>query len=91
MKIVDVEQVFCADCEFKDKCDEVCCDVKAMPTLDYKDLIPKAEWEFVRADENDMIIYRCTNCKTKRYGRPLFCSQCGAKMSINRRESDESD
>ena len=34
------------------------------PTLDYKDLVPQGEWEFVRADENDMPIYKCTNCKT---------------------------
>lgn len=51
------------------------------PTLDYKDLVPQSEWEFVRADENDMPIYRCTNCKTKRYGKPPFCPQCGARMT----------
>lgn len=37
-------------------------------------------WEFVRQDENDIPIYRCTNCKTKRYGAPPYCSHCGARM-----------
>lgn len=50
------------------------------PTLDYKDLVPQGEWELVRMDENDMPIYRCGNCKTKRYGNPPFCSHCGARM-----------
>lgn len=51
-----------------------------LPNVGYKDLVPQGEWKFVRADENDMPIYRCTNCKTKRYGKPPFCPQCGARM-----------
>lgn len=61
--------------------------LESRPTLDYKDFVPQGEWEFVKADENDMPIYRCTNCKTKRYGRPNFCSNCGANMR-KRRESE---
>lgn len=67
-----------AACEIKQVFADIVCDA---PTLDYKDLVPQGEWEFVRADENDMPIYRCTNCKTKRYGKPPFCPQCGARMT----------
>ena len=54
--------------------------IERAPTLTRENFIPKAEWEFVRVDDNDMTIYRCTNCKIKRYGRSPFCSQCGAEM-----------
>ena len=39
-RIVDVEQVFCAECEYKGKCGpmiqrkELLCDVPSMPTID---------------------------------------------------------
>ena len=33
MKLVDVEQLFCSDCEYKERCKNVTCDVKAMPTI----------------------------------------------------------
>ena len=34
MKLVDAEQLFCSDCEYKERCKNVTCDVKAMPTID---------------------------------------------------------
>ena len=34
MKLVDAEQLFCCDCEYKERCKNVTCDVKTMPTID---------------------------------------------------------
>ena len=33
MKLVDAEQLFCCDCEYKERCKNVTCDVKTMPTI----------------------------------------------------------
>ena len=34
MKLVDVEQIYCSDCEHKGHCENVTCDIKTMPTVD---------------------------------------------------------
>lgn len=34
MKLVDVEQIYCSDCEHKGHCENVTCDIKTMPTID---------------------------------------------------------
>ena len=34
MKLVDVEELYCADCEYKGRCEYVMCDVKTMPAAD---------------------------------------------------------
>ena len=34
MKLVDVEDLYCSDCEYKGCCEDVLCDVKTMPTVD---------------------------------------------------------
>lgn len=40
MRLIDVEQVYCAECEYKDNCKsmieggELFCDVPSMPTID---------------------------------------------------------
>lgn len=34
MRLVDVEQIYCAHCPEKDNCENVVCDVKTMPTID---------------------------------------------------------
>lgn len=41
--------------------------------------VANGKWIFVGTDYNDMHIYKCSNCETKRYGSPLFCSHCGSK------------
>ena len=33
MELIDVEEVFCKDCEFKDNCQQIHCDVKVMPRV----------------------------------------------------------
>ena len=33
MELIDVEEVFCKDCEFKDKCSTIFCDVHNMPRV----------------------------------------------------------
>ena len=34
MHLVDIEYFYCTDCEWKDNCENVKCDVKDMPTVD---------------------------------------------------------
>lgn len=34
MRLVNVEYFYCADCEWKDNCENVKCDVKDMPVVD---------------------------------------------------------
>lgn len=34
MKLVDVEALYCADCEYKGRCEDAMCDVKTMPAVD---------------------------------------------------------
>lgn len=34
MRLGDLEQIFCSDCEDKERCKIVACDIKAMPTID---------------------------------------------------------
>ena len=34
MRLVDVEELYCSDCELKNHCEDVMCDVKTMPAVD---------------------------------------------------------
>ena len=34
MRLIDVERLYCSDCEYRDNCENVTCDVKGMPTID---------------------------------------------------------
>lgn len=34
MKLVDLEQIYCSDCEYRGNCQNVFCDVKEMPSVD---------------------------------------------------------
>ena len=49
MELINVEEVFCKDCEFKDNCTNIICDVKAMPR--------------VIMEENNVI--KCPHCGMK--------------------------
>lgn len=50
-----------------------------MPTADVAPVV-HGEWKFVKTDENDMTVVQCSNCGINRYGTPVYCSRCGAKM-----------
>jgi len=50
------------------------------PTADVKPIV-RGEYILVRKDDNDMPIYKCSICGTKRYGRQYFCFHCGADLS----------
>lgn len=39
MKLVDVEAIWCHDCEYKNICEEVSCDLKNMPTVDAVEVV----------------------------------------------------
>lgn len=42
MRLIDADEVFCSDCEWKDQCENVVCDVKTMPTIDPESL--RVQW-----------------------------------------------
>lgn len=43
-------------------------------------LTPIGKWILVNIDDNDMPIYKCSICNTKRFGRDYYCGHCGAEM-----------
>lgn len=38
------------------------------------------KWMLVKTDDNDMPIYKCSVCGTKRFGRDYYCGHCGTRM-----------
>ena len=34
MRLVDVEDLYCSDCECKGRCEDLMCDIKTMPAVD---------------------------------------------------------
>lgn len=38
MRLYDLESVYCKDCEFKDRCSEIDCDVHQMPVYNIPDV-----------------------------------------------------
>lgn len=83
MRLIDAEQVFCAECEDRDSCDHVTCDVKNYPTINPADLVPKGRWEFVeqRFYHGGFInLFRCSECKAATDKTNNFCPNCGADM-----------
>lgn len=34
MRLVDIEDLYCSDCECKGRCEDVMCDMKMMPAVD---------------------------------------------------------
>ena len=51
MKLVDAEQLFCSDCEYKERCKNVTCDVKAMPTIDAVPVVRCRECKHYKPEE----------------------------------------
>lgn len=50
MRLVDIEQVYCSDCEEKDVCEKVICDVKEIPTIDAVLVVRCRECKHYHAD-----------------------------------------
>lgn len=77
MRLVDIEQVYCSDCEEKDVCEKVTCDVKKMPTIDAVPVVRCRECRWYDVGKNDSESW--SEC-TLRYGKyfnvsPMdFCS-----------------
>ena len=77
MKLVDIEQVYCSDCEEKGVCEKVACDVKKMPTIDAVPVDRCRECRWYDVGKNDSESW--SEC-TLRYGKyfnvsPMdFCS-----------------
>lgn len=51
MRLVDAEQLFCSDCEYKERCKNVTCDVKAMPTIDTVPVVRCRECRHYKPEE----------------------------------------
>ena len=50
MRLVDIEQVYCSDCEEKGACEKVTCDVKKMPTIYVVPVVRCRECKHYHAD-----------------------------------------
>lgn len=83
MELINVEEVFCKDCEFKDKCNTIFCDVHNMPRAIIKEP-SSAEWHDVYLIDSNHISMICGACD-KRVTKHIheesfsFCPYCGAK------------
>lgn len=51
MRLVDIEQVYCSDCEEKGVCEKVTCDVKKMPTIDAVPVVRCRDCKYARKSE----------------------------------------
>lgn len=51
MRLVDAEQLFCSDCEYKERCKNVTCDVKTMPTIDAVPVVRCRECRHYKPEE----------------------------------------
>lgn len=82
-KYVDVEKVFCAICEDKDRCGspDLFCDVHSMPA---EDVVPvgRGKWERFHLGAYDFAMrLRCSNCSHIVYEEGYnFCPNCGKYM-----------
>lgn len=90
MKLVDVEQVYCAECEYKDRCAEIFCDVHRMPTVDPSDVLERkrGEWRTVKLNrDKGTVLVECSECGCV-FDLTLFacglnynfCPNCGCLM-----------
>ena len=83
MELIDVEEVFCKDCEFKDKCSTIFCDVHSMPRIIIKE--PEdANWHDTYIIDTEHVTMVCGACDkqiTKHiHEQPFsYCPYCGAK------------
>lgn len=85
MRLYDLESVYCKDCEFKDRCSEIDCDVHQMPVYNIPDVAKHGVWKlkFV-GPYHDLKLYSCSQCgfslPTNPTKIPLYCEDCGCCM-----------
>lgn len=85
-KYVDVEKVFCAVCEDRDRCGspDLFCDVHSMPAEDVAPVV-RGEWveRVIQRSDPDgdwlALEYRCSLCGRVEYRKEPYC-HCGADM-----------
>lgn len=53
--------------------------VERQPIADVVE-VRHGEWVYHSTDENDTIIFRCSECGRKQYGNSHYCPNCGADM-----------
>lgn len=58
MRLVNIEHFYCADCEWKDNCENVMCDVKDMPVVDAMPVVRCADCIYYRLTQYDQY---CSN------------------------------
>ena len=86
MRLYDLESVYCKDCEFKDRCSEIDCDVHQMPVYNIPDAAKHGVWKlkFV-GPYHDLKLYSCSKCgfslPTNPTKIPLYCEDCGCCMA----------
>ena len=96
-KYVDVEKVFCADCEDRDRCGspDVFCDVHSMPAADVAPVV-HGEWQekfFTNERQRVCSVCHCT-VRQPSYDKGetalfKFCPHCGATMYGERKGDDD--
>lgn len=84
MELINVEEVFCKDCEFKDNCQQIHCDVKTMPLAKPASAPISAEWHDIYMLDREHLGMVCSVCNERItrhiYDKPFsFCPYCGAK------------
>lgn len=84
MELINVEKVFCEDCEFKDNCVNIICDVNAMPRVIFKGK-GQGEWRDVHILDGEHTSMICSNCGKRfvhhtGHSVPYFCPNCGMRM-----------
>lgn len=66
MRLIDVEDFYCTDCEWKDNCENVKCDVKDMPVVDAVPVVRCKDCKYADTERR--------NATEKRYYNSiLFC------------------
>ncbi len=84
MELINVEEVFCKDCEFKDQCSTIFCDVHNMPRVILKNT-EGDKWKRIYALDSSHVSMTCSICNKRyihhnSYGTAYFCPNCGARM-----------
>ena len=75
MRLYDLESVYCKDCEFKDRCSEIDCDVHQMPVYNIPDVAKHGVWKLKKEDCIDntpaidaVPVVRCRACRYYQIG-----------------------
>ena len=68
----------CLNCTSEHRCDPVV-EISNTPAADVVEVRHEV-WLHHRTDDNGIAIVKCSACNAKRYGRSLYCPNCGADM-----------